>query len=112
MNEFTWNPDFQLEQDSAPSVTVTKYGDGYEARSPDGMNSDLKTWSLSFANRDPSEALAITSFFEANAAVTAFQWTDPDSTEPSSYKCATWKKTIVPGNLRTVTATFSEVAEP
>jgi len=113
MATFTYIPDFSATENSAPSVRMTKFGDGYEHRVRFGLHTDLKQWDLTFANRSDSEAAGITGFFTARAGVESFTWTPPTTgANAAQFVCEQWQVTMDAYNLNTVRARFREVAEP
>jgi phage-related protein len=77
MSTFTWIPSFEATESSQPRVRKFQAGDGYEQRVRFGLNTDPKTWDLTFSERSDTEAAAIVSFFESCAGVTSFTWTPP-----------------------------------
>jgi phage-related protein len=112
MSAFTWMPDYEPREDSAPKASTTQFGDGYQQRQANGLNSDLKVWNLNFSVRDNAEAAAIKAFLEARAGVESFDWTPPLDTTARKFVCNKWSHTPVRFNNNTIAATFEEVAEP
>lgn len=111
MATFTWTPSYPATSDEAPRVRVAKFADGgYEQRQADGINNNLQTWTLTFANRDASEAAAIRAFLVARGAVESFDWTDPDG-NAGKYVCRKWSRALQVGTMRTITAVFEQVGE-
>ncbi|MDX2074707.1 MAG: phage tail protein [Alphaproteobacteria bacterium] len=110
MATFTWTPSHPATADEMPKVKVAKFGDGYEQRQADGINNNLLKWSLNFTNRTLTEAAQIITFLRARAGVEAFDWTDPDG-NAGKYVCRSWSRSLPYGNVRSITATFEQVAE-
>jgi phage-related protein len=108
---FTYTPDYGATYDNKPDVRVSKFGDGYEQRQANGLNSLRKTWQLKFSLRSNTEADAITAFLGARAAVESFDWTDVDGAA-GKYVCRSWNRSKDRFNLNTITATFEQVFEP
>ena len=111
MATFTYISDFGAAINSKPSVTVVKFGDGYEKRQAFGINQNLKSWSLQFSNRTNTDADGIEAFLDARAGVESFDWTEPFGTG-YKYVCREWSRTVEMFNNNTIQATFDEVAEP
>lgn len=109
---FTYGPDFGAQVNKQPAVKRVKFGDGYEQRIQFGINNNPQVWSLTFKNRDASEATAIDAFLADKAAVYAFYWTPPGSTTQIAVVCDSWSMEAVKYNLYTVTATFRQVFQP
>lgn len=110
MATFSYGVDWAAQEESEPRVLTAKFGDGYEQRSADGINTDLKTWQVQFKNRDDSEAAAIVAFFAADAGVTSFDWTPPGGSA-GKYVCSRWTRSPTQVDRNTITAVFREVAE-
>jgi phage-related protein len=111
MATFTYTPDYGAQVSVKPRVRVAQFGDGYEQRSADGINTRAQMWSLQFANRTDTETGNIITFLENRNGVEAFDWTPPNG---SAIKvvCREWSKTAVRYNLNNVAATFQQVFEP
>lgn len=109
LQTFPWFPDTEGSEEHEPKVQVTKFGDGYEARAAQGMNSDPATWPLSFT-RGGAEALAIRAFLKARGAVEAFNWTNPFG-ETGTYVCDKWTVKRKGGDVLEISATFRQVFE-
>lgn len=112
MATFTYTPDFGAKAAVKPSVRIAKFGDGYEQRQADGINTRPQTWDLTFANRTNTETANILSFLEARNAVEAFDWTPPNDVTAIKVVCREWSKTLNRANLNTVVAQFIQVFEP
>lgn len=109
---FTYFPDFNCKATYVGNVHVTKFNDGYEQRTPYGINTQAENWDLVFSNRTFDEALAIKAFLKRQGGVNAFSWTTPDGDtllfvcRPGNYAVETVKY-----NLKTITAKFEQVFE-
>lgn len=112
MATFTYTPDFGAQSAYKPRVRVTRFGDGYEQRVADGINTTPATWPLKFAMRDDTERNGILAFLEARNGVEAFDWTPPFGGSAIRAVCRTWEWTPEKANLNTITATFEQVFEP
>lgn len=111
MATFTYTPDYGAASSVKPNVRVTKFGDGYEQRQANGLNTMPKQWSLKFGLRSDSEANAIEAFFIAQAGVSSFDWTDINGAA-GKYVCRGWQRAKDRYNLNTITAIFEQVFEP
>lgn len=110
MSTFSYTPEFGASKQIKPSVSVIKFGDGYENRIAKGLNTILEVWTLTFQNRDQTEADAIDTFLRTQAAVTAFDWTPPGASTSRRFVCREWSRSVNKANLFTINATFEEVA--
>lgn len=108
MTTFTFTPDFGAAGTTKPRVRTAQFGDGYQQRVQDGINSQPRSWSLSFVNRDDTETDAIEAFFLAAAGVSSFGWTPPRGAA-GRWVCPEWEVTVVRHGLNSISATFHEV---
>lgn len=107
---FNWFPDTASEAADDPAVNVTKYGDGYEARNGESLNTNRQSWRLTFTRaRITGEGLAIRQFLRDHEGVQAFIWKNPFE-ETGTYVARKWSTKSDQGII-VVTATFEEVFE-
>jgi len=112
MTTFTVTPDFGAKAAYKPRVRRVAFGDGYEQRQADGINTQPATWDLQFQNRTDTETATIIDFLEARGAVQAFDWTPPNEASAIRVVCREWSKSVDRANLNMVSAQFIEVFEP
>ena len=93
LDEFTWSPRPGMQPSVAPRVVTAKFGDGYEQRSPDGLNAILRNYQLSF-RQNRSEAKLLEQFFIDRSGVRSFLWTPPDTGVQGRYLCRQWQKDV------------------
>lgn len=105
---FGWFPDVDSTMGIKPSVSQTKFGDGYEARVAIGINSLPQKWKLTFT-RDRITGLAILSFLETMGGVENFTWINPHN-RSGTYVCREWSSQQQQGMLQ-VTCDFEQVFE-
>lgn len=107
MRVFEYAPQWGMEVQKRPSVSVLNFGDGYEQRIPKGINNKLRTYSVSFVG---SEELIgeIEQFLDDHGAVKAFLWTPYNSNKQSEFKCEEWSINCKTGYL-ILSAEFKEV---
>ena len=108
-------PDKSMTRSTKPKVLFAQFGDGYEQRLADGINTLEETFQVSFNTRTKEEIDDIVAFFENKAGVTAFTYTIPDSNNSGETAikvvCSTWNKTWTYGDYYSATATFKRVYE-
>jgi phage-related protein len=109
---FTYTPDFGAQVQIKPRVRAVSFGDGYQQRQADGINTQPQVWSLQWQNRDNSETAAIKSFLATRSGVEAFDWTPPNEATAIRVVCGEWSVQTVKFNLNTVSAQFKQVFEP
>ena len=110
MAVFTYTADYGATKRVTPRVRVSSFGDGYEQRQANGINTMPKSWPLTFSLRTDTEADAIDNFLGTQAAVSSFDWTDPYGVA-GKYVCRSWQRTKDRFNLNTITCTFEQVFE-
>lgn len=109
MATFTYTPDWNASKKMKPRVNKLQFGDGYEVRQADGLNTKLEAWDLMF-KRNTVDAEAIDAFLTARGGVESFNWTNPNGVA-SVYVCDEWTTTYNDVGWSTVSATFREVPE-
>lgn len=77
MEIFNEVPTYGTEAEAQSGVIVSKFGDGYEQRAKDGLNSDRLKLALEFANVTRAKAERVIAFLTAHGGHTAFLWTAP-----------------------------------
>lgn len=109
--EFIWIPNYNSNMAFEPKVKLTKFGDGYEQRVPDGINNSLLKFNLSFNGRPLHEATAIIHFLKNRNGAESFVFT-PHSPfgKTKLYKCPNYTVDFVFFNNYNITAIFEEVA--
>jgi phage-related protein len=110
MATFTWPPSYQAALTRKPRVLAQKFGDGYEQRTGDGINTNPAIWSLQFNGRSQTEADGIDNFLAARAGLESFTWTAPNGVT-GRYLCREWSRTIVAATIYNLAAQFEEVFE-
>lgn len=106
---FTWLPDLGAQCSEAPSVVVTKFGDGYESRLATTINSQPEKWSLTFT-KTLSEFREIKAFLREHGAVTAFNWITPMGDE-GKFVCRTWTSKQYSFGVFQINGDFEQVFE-
>lgn len=107
---FTWPVAFQTQVNVKPRVLSAKFGDGYEQRVADGINSTLETWSVTVNSiAEVAGASAIEAFLRTQAGVTAFQWTTRYG-RTALFVCREWRRSQTGPTSSQISATFEEVA--
>lgn len=106
---FTALPSYGTSSTRQPKVKAVRFGDGYEQRIQDGINSDKQVWSLQFTNRDSADIDSIESDLASLKGVDYFLWTPPRSSTQGKYICRSWQRQIAVGTTDSLTATFEQV---
>lgn len=110
MSTFNFCAAFGAVETVQPRVRTIRFGDGYEQRASFGINTQPRTWTLTFNNKLTTEADQIEDFFAARAGVESFDWTPP-SGAAGKWVCRSWSKSVNAPGVFTINATFEEVFE-
>lgn len=119
-NNHRVTPDKNMSRKVTPSVRTISFGDGYEQRIKEGINSLKEEYSVTFSNRGRAEIDAIVETFNIRAGVTKFDFTIPSTSQDANGNaaentikvvCTTWSQTYQQDNFFTCTATFKRVYE-
>lgn len=105
---FTWNPEYEATLDEEPTVTVTKFGDGYEVRNVSGINTTAQKWKLTFSQGNASFPDVLT-FVRTQGASQSFYWTNPLG-ETKVFVCRKWQLSRKQGH-NVMTLDFDQVFE-
>jgi phage-related protein len=105
-------PAYNVVKKSTPKVRRVVFGDGYEMRFTEGLNTNAKSYDVSFQNISEANCDTIETFLDARAADAAtFTWTPPGESA-AKFVCESWNKTISYNNRATIRTTFRQVFEP
>ena len=107
METFNWDVAPSMSEKAAPRVKTIKLGDGYEQRIKDGINNDLRTYSVTL-NVARDDGVVIDAFLTRQGGVHAFKWREPSTHKLITVKCSSWT-TNVKHTVTSITATFEEV---
>ena len=105
-------PDYGAAKASKPNIKNVQFGDGYSQRLRYGLNTDLKSWTLTWQNITEANTDTIETFLEARGGAEHFDWSPPDETETYKWICQQWSKQMTSAGLNQLTATFQQVIEP
>ena len=104
------------------SLLTAKFGDGYEQRAVDGINSKQEVFGLTFKNRDYKEANLIAAFFDLkkglNFSIEITTAKDVESATPTDVHetikevCDSYTLTYITDTIVTVTSQLRRVYEP
>tara|TARA_B100000945_G_scaffold229655_1_gene186159 strand:+ start:23 stop:622 length:600 start_codon:yes stop_codon:yes gene_type:complete len=77
-------PDKSLSKSTTPRVRMIQFGDGYQQRLVDGINSNAEEYTVTFNNHTKADADDIDAFFQAQKGVSSFNFTVPDTNSTST----------------------------
>jgi len=109
MSEFTWLPTSNPVINKKPRVLTVSFGDGYEQRVGDGINTINTDWNLTFKGT-LAEIQEIDAFLTSKAGVTSFTWT-PFGFSEIKVVCDDWSQPVISANTSTITTKFRRVFE-
>jgi phage-related protein len=109
-------PDNVMARQSTPSVLMIKFGDGYEQRAANGINSIQELFDVSFSPRQKSEIDDIIDFLDSKKGVTSFNFTIPDTNGTNNETtikvvCQEYATEFINSNFYGCSATFRRVYE-
>ena len=104
-----FNPDVPVGESREPRVLTAEYGDGYIERAADGLNTDRRTFSLSWTNIATNTRLKISEFFETHKGYIAFEWVPIDETNTIKVICKTWNVEKQDAGVHSLNAEFMQV---
>ncbi|OOF68284.1 phage tail protein [Rodentibacter caecimuris] len=89
METFKWciRPHYSI--DNEPDISEIAFGDGYTQRRLNGINSLLKTYSVSIKVKNKS-AVEIQRFFEKHKGITPFYFVEPLTKQRKKVICKKW----------------------
>tara|TARA_B100000614_G_scaffold262313_1_gene295220 strand:- start:2707 stop:3249 length:543 start_codon:yes stop_codon:yes gene_type:complete len=109
---FFWIPSYSPTISTEPAVRTLKFGDGYEQRSPDGINTNLLKISLNYDNRDEAEITAISHFLHQRGGSEAFAYLPPSPySSMKKFVCRQWDVTMNFDNNYSIKVDLEEVVE-
>jgi phage-related protein len=102
------DPTFATQAAITPRTLENTFGDGYEQRIGDGLNTIKEIWTVTFENVLWTEVLTINDFLKEQAGTLSFMWTPPGETA-LEVKCKQWQRSKTSGTTGTLSATFEQV---
>lgn len=109
MSDFNYQPAYNVSVAKTPRVKTANFGDGYQQRIADGINTQPQQWSLSF-QLSKSDIDAIDAFLTVRNGVSSFTWT-PSGLSEVKVICRDWSRSIISPNVGTLSAKFEQVFE-
>lgn len=106
---FSAIPSRSFRKTKKTRVRVSSFGDGYEQRALDGINTIGQEFQLQFTNISISSAQDIDDFLDARGGLEAFYWTPTGDATQMLFKCEEWDVEYSSHISRSVTATFKRV---
>lgn len=109
----TFTADRGMTKTTTHRVLTAKFGDGYEQRVLDGLNTKNDVFSVSFNNRTRADINLLAKFFDVNAAKAfTFTVTDHDGDTAMKVVCSSYNVNYVRDEFHSLTCEFMRVYEP
>jgi phage-related protein len=104
--------DDNYQWQEAPRIRTAKFGDGYEQRTADGLNTRPRTLTLDWPNLGLSDKDTLLNFLRARNGIQAFWWLPPGETQTLKIKAPSWSVSRTSGPYWSVSVNFEEVFDP
>lgn len=110
---FFWKPSYQSNSKIEPRVKRIQFGNGYQQRIPDGINFQLKSFTLNFDNRTEIETVSLLHFLEQRGGEESFVYNAPTiyskTGQVSKFVAPNWEVTYNFYNNYSIRTIFEEV---
>jgi len=90
-------------------VIATGYGNGYSQRAPDGINTSIGSWDVSWENITATEFSTVTTALETAKGADYFTWQAPGDSVTKRWVVSKYSKQAMSGDIYTVSATLTQV---
>lgn len=113
--DFWWKSSYNAKIDNKPRIRYNQFGNGYQQRIPDGLNTNLVEFNLTFENRSELETVSILYFLRQRNGQESFIYNLPtiyskSSTDLSTrFICPEWGSSYISYNNYTIDCKFIEV---
>ena len=112
---FFWKPSYNTKVSATPRVKINQFGNGYQQRIQDGLNTNLLDFQLVFENRSENETVSILHFLHQRNGQQSFIYNLPTIYAKSTsnlntrFTCPEWVSNYTSYNNYTIEARFKEV---
>lgn len=106
---FNFTPSKAFSKSAKTRVITAQFGDGYSQRIPDGINSVVREWNISFNNNSIIQINSIEDFFNLHKGSTPFLWIPPGESVQYTVICPEWTRTYNSHLSATISAKFTQV---
>lgn len=107
---FKWSTLTESSTQRKPRSRKVSFGDGYEQRAVDGLNSNLSSFSVRFRER-ANVIDEIEQFLIDHAGVKSFYYAQKKSQNPVLCVCEEWSRLDIDFQSSEISATFREVVQ-
>lgn len=112
-SDVEYTVDRGMQRQSQHRILTSKFGDGYEQRVLDGINTKQENFNVSFNNRTRSSINLLAAFLDVQAGKNfTFTVTDQDGDTNLKVVCEQYNLVYNREEFHTLTTTFRRVYEP
>lgn len=112
-SDVEYTVDRGMQRQAQHRILTSKFGDGYEQRVLDGINTKQENFSVSFNNRTRSSINLLAAFLDAQAGKNfTFTVTDQDGDTNLKVVCEQYNLVYNREDFHTLTTSFRRVYEP
>jgi phage-related protein len=90
-------------------ILRSQYGNGYDQRVADGINSTKQTWSAQWDNLNSTDFSTLITAFDTAKGVDYFTWTPPGSGSSKKFIVLSYSITAKSGTIYDVSASLEQV---
>lgn len=112
MADWVWVESAGATLEEEPAIRSVQFGDGYEQRSPDGINFMRQVWTIPFDEVDDAVADDMVQFLRDQKGYLAFNYVPLRSTTAIKVVCKQWSRSHTGPGTSSLRATFRQVFEP
>jgi phage-related protein len=112
---FWWKPSYNSRVENKPRIRYNQFGNGYQQRIPDGLNTSLVEFNIGFENRSELETVSILHFLQQRNGQESFIYNIPTIFSKSlnnlntRFICPDWTSSYVSYNNYNIECKFVEV---
>lgn len=90
-------------------ISEMRYGNGYSQRTPDGINAVIEMWDVAWENITSTEFNNIVAALDTAKGVDYFIWTPPGSSSSKKFIAKSYTKSVMSGDVYSVSASLEQV---
>lgn len=113
---FFWKSSYNAKITNSPRIRYNQFGNGYQQRIPDGLNTNLIQFALNFDNRNEKETVSILHFLKERNGQEGFIYNLPNiysktgTNLNTKFICPEWSTNYISYNNYGIEAKFVEVS--
>jgi phage-related protein len=103
----------QINQSSSSTTSFRtlkcQFGNGYEQRTPDGINDAFQRWTISYSPLDSTDRSTIWTFLNTVKGTGVISWTPPGGTAMNFVLDGDVRETVLSGDAYAISFTIKQV---